>query len=493
MKKLKLIILAILLPCVIFLSGCSINDLKNYYGIDPTPLSPSDIEAFTKGDAGKDGKDGKDGLNGINGINGQDGDNINLFEIYEKIQIEDGYTGTYSDFIREFLDKSDTVYASSKALRSTVNIFAGGESTVTYMDFNGVIRSFTHNSYSAGSGVIYSLDKSTGDALIITNYHIVYNAEIEGNIATDINIILYGNEQFSFVTKEAATDYRNYKQYYYQEFTSNYTIKASYLGGSMEYDIAVLKVTNSDVLKNSNAIEAKIADSNLISPGEEAIAVGNASGLGLSVSDGVISKDSEYIQMTGVDGVTDCKFRVLRTSAPINGGNSGGGLFNLNGELVGIVNVKIASSTIENIGYAIPSIVVKYIAENIIKNCNGTTSTQVKKPVFGISIWALKTESVLNPITNAIKIVETIQIASITTGSLADGKLEKGQIIKSVSISRTDGTTTTMNLTRSFNLIDLSLTLSIGDTITFNLQNELYEDIPSVTIEITYESIKVYK
>ena len=63
--------------------------------------------------------------------------------------------------------------------------------------------------------------------------------------------------------------------------------------------------------------------------------------------------------MYGADGVTAITVRVMRTSAPINSGNSGGGMFSSEGKLLGIVNAKIVDTTTDNIGFAIPSNISK--------------------------------------------------------------------------------------------------------------------------------------
>ena len=170
--------------------------------------------------------------------------------------------------------------------------------------------------------------------------------------------------------------------------------------------------------------------------------------------------------MLGADEVTTCQFRVIRTDTPINPGNSGGGLFNENGELIGIVNAKITSSTIENIGYAIPSNIVEYVTKNIIKNCNGTDSIHVKRCMIGIIVAATSSSSAFNGLKTTI--IETVVVGSITENSIAEEKLELGDVLTSVTINYADGTSLTQNITRTFHLVDLSLTLSVGDELIIN-------------------------
>ena len=71
-------------------------------------------------------------------------------------------------------------------------------------------------------------------------------------------------------------------------------------------------------------------------------------GYGISVSSGIVCVDSEYITMTAADGKTSVSFRVIRVDSAVNSGNSGGGLFDKDGNLIGIVNAKISSTNVLN-------------------------------------------------------------------------------------------------------------------------------------------------
>ena len=149
----------------------------------------------------------------------------------------------------------------------------------------------------------------------------------------------------------------------------SYAITAEYLGGSMMYDIAVLKVTGDENLIASPARAVDIADSNDVTILDTAIAIGNPGGDGLSATVGYINVDSEDITVvfeTGANSSAEVDLRVMRTDAAVNSGNSGGGLFNDKGELIGIVNAKSGNTSEENIGYAIPSNVAIAIADNAI-------------------------------------------------------------------------------------------------------------------------------
>ena len=308
--------------------------------------------------------EGADGTNGENGINGEDGADrvLSPAELYQEATAN-GYTGTYLEFLKEYLSSSSsaiTAYATNNALRSAVSVVC----TFDYTSTNIFGQTQTGNAKSSGSGVIYKLDKASGSCYIITNYHVVYykNSNTEDKISDDIKIYLYG--------------------YQLSSTSVDYAIEATYVGGSLNYDIAVLKVTNSEILKNSDAVSASVA-TEVPAVGSTAIAVGNPSGGGISATSGVISVQSEYIQMTGADDQTTVQIRVMRVDTAINSGNSGGGLFNANGELIGIVNAKVNFSSIENIGYAIPVSTAVSVAENIIDGAE-SGYTSVRKCMLGI-------------------------------------------------------------------------------------------------------------
>ena len=476
-KKIKYILSSILIcTLVIIFCGCSSNPLLNYVS-----MQGSNIDTSTQLP--------KDGLNGVDGKDGKDGDSIDLYNIYEQLYNLGEFTGTYAEFVKEYLNSESTKNATNKALNSVVSIYSAFTSTITYNKTPQETETFIQKGYGAGAGVIFRIDKSTGDALIITNYHVVYDNNASPQISNEIAIFLYGNQNFTIQTVDSISD--GWKTYKHQKLISESKIVATYLGGSMLYDIAVLKVTGNELLKNSSAEAATFADSNDICVGETAIAVGNPSGMGISATQGVISVDSEYITMTGADGRTPCQFRVIRTDSAINSGNSGGGLFNGNGELIGITNAKITSSTIENIGYAIPSNVACNVAENIVRNCNGVDKTSVKRCILGITIGA-KTSSAVSKYTEngyITEIVETVYIDDITKNSVAENLFSVGDILTKLTINYQDGSSITKSITRTFHLVDLSLTLSAGDTLIIERTNSLGSPLSNVSITFTDEHI----
>lgn len=332
-----------------------------------------------------------------------------------------------------------------------MNISCAFEKTsITFPYYRPVTSAYTQQ----GSGVIYRLDKQNGDMIIITNYHVVYSADsnTDEGISDDISVYLYGAE---FESKK---------------------MTASYIGGSMYYDIAVLSVKNSDTVRTAPVQAARFADSDLIHAGQTAIAVGNAAGLGISVTRGIVSVDSEYITMKGADETTNITFRVMRVDTAVNSGNSGGGLYNANGELIGIVNAKMSTDSIENIAYAIPSRVVQGVAENILTNCLDTEETSVQRVTLGVTLGTVDSSLEIDRETGLVGLSEKVAVSAISAGSLADGVLQQGDVLRSATLG-----SRTVTITRRFQLIDLLLHAKDGDTLTLTFTRDGVEMTESFT------------
>ena len=254
----------------------------------------------------------------------------------------------------------------------------------------------------AGSGVIYKLGYSggalNGDMYIITNYHVISNysyASGSGSTmklwtAQKVEVSLYGMASVAF--------------------------SATVLGGSSQYDIAVLYVNggsavtkpagdsrNVKTVIQSTAIRATDVCANLVPVlGAPVIAVGNPLDGGLSVNEGIISRTSERIPMEDLANPSQTAlYRVIRISCGINPGNSGGGLFNNKGELVGIIEARTFwNSTskdypVDNMAYAIPldiairianQIMERFAADPSLVNASSAKSIAMQKPIYGIEL-----------------------------------------------------------------------------------------------------------
>jgi len=355
----------------------------------------------------------------------------------------------------EGADKPNVI-AAAKGLLSSVSVSCYFEYSSGY----GPSYTGSKTEMREGAGVIYRLDKNKGDAYIITNYHVVYEASAttKGRISDSMYIELYGMEDCG---KEIACEY---------------------VGGSMYYDIAVLKVEGSRIIAESNAVAAEFADSSDVCVLDTAIAIGNPEGDGISATVGYINVDSEIIEMLASDEKTVILVRVMRIDTPVNHGNSGGGLFNDKGQLIGIVNAKTDSTEVENIGYALPSTLVASVVKNILDNCNGDTVTSVQRCMLGIAVGIKDKYTEYDTETGRLHKKEQVIVTSVKSNGAADGKIQEGDIIRAIRI---DGML--YEVDRTFKATETMLNARVGSLVVVYLTrggNEI-----EVTVPITAECV----
>ncbi|MFC4402356.1 S1C family serine protease [Gracilibacillus xinjiangensis] len=195
-----------------------------------------------------------------------------------------------------------------------------------------------------GSGVIYKVD---GDkAYIVTNHHVIQGADT-------VEIVLSDEEN----------------------------VEAQLIGSDMYTDLAVIEMDASYARK-----KIELGTSENVHVGEPAIAIGNPLGMYLSgsVTQGIISGKQRAIpQDFNGDGRADWQSEVIQTDAAINPGNSGGALLNMQGQLIGINSMKIAESSVEGIGFAIPIDDAIPIIEELEQ------TGEVTRPFLGIEAYSL--------------------------------------------------------------------------------------------------------
>ena len=430
-------------------------------------------------------------LASLQGINGQDGKDLDIDEVYKSAQA-DGYTGTLLEFIQEYLNvdlrEDNDTQTIAKNITSIVSVYAAYTTTKTYLVNTGFIqREVTEviASASAGAGVIIDLDKSTGDALIVTNYHVLHSlgSDTENDISDCIYLYLYGARNYF----TSASDPLNNGQLYDvngdgvadkndQGDQGGDGIKATFVGGAMDYDIAILRVSGSEYLKNSCATAATIGDSTAVTVGEKVYAIGNPNSQGISATGGMISVESETIVMSALDNENEeIQFRVMRTDAAINPGNSGGGLFNAQGELIGITNAKDIQDTTDNMGYALPITMVKKLVDNMLAN-NGV----VKRAMLGVLTQPSSSKAEVNA-NGKLVIKEEISIIELGEGIAKEsGKLQVGDVFKSITVN---GKTT--EIVRGYLLSDALLDVRKGDSVTVTVLRG--ENRTETTVSLTFD------
>ena len=343
--------------------------------------------------------------------------------------------------------QTNVAYAAASGLRSAVSVYCFYTQTTGGNSF-WTPTPTTKTYYSAGSGVIYTLEEG-GSAFVVTNFHVVYDGSSDSadGISEEIYLYLYGME------------------------SDKYAIPATFVGGSAKYDLAVLRVEQSEILKaamaSGSAIAATVGDSDSLMPGQTSIAIGNPASEdleGLSVTCGVISVDSEYIVMNAVDNSGEAEFRVIRIDTPVNPGNSGGGLYNDKGELIGIVNAKTVITNVESIGYAIPSNVVRAVADNIIDHCYGKDCKRVMRGTLGISVAVTGLSTYYDSDLGVLRCCEEISVYEVTAGGLGAEILQAGDLILSITVGNR-----TVEVTRQHHLIDAMLDARIGAEISLKI------------------------
>ena len=194
---------------------------------------------------------------------------------------------------------------------------------------------------SEGSGVIYK--KENGYAYIVTNNHVIANSQ-------ELEVLLADG------TRE----------------------KAELVGSDQWTDLAVIRIPADKV-----STVAEFANSDEVKAGQTAIAIGSPLGseFATSVTQGIVSANNRPVP-TDVDGdgQQDWIVNAIQTDAAINPGNSGGALMNSAGQVIGINSMKISKSSVEGMGFAIPSNEVVNIINELEKN------GKIVRPALGISM-----------------------------------------------------------------------------------------------------------
>ena len=257
--------------------------------------------------------------------------------------------------------------------------------------------------YYWGSGIILSKD-----GLILTNTHVIENCDTT-------RVTLYDNSSYA----------------------------ATLVGADSTSDIAVLKI---DV---SGLTPASFGDSAELAIGDKVAAIGNPLGetFRMTLTDGIISAIDRGISYNGHS------MTLLQTNTAINEGNSGGALFNMYGQVIGVTNMKMMSSysSIEGIGFAIPSSTIAAVADSLMQygEVRGRTA-------IGITVGAIPEN-----VTSHYDLPTGLYVSAVEEKSDAAAKgIQQGDIITAVNGSPASATS---------DILTVKNTLSVGDTITFTI------------------------
>lgn len=316
-------------------------------------------------------------------------------------------------------------YASSGSALTTKEIVQKAADTVVEITTESVVTGSFSRQYiqeGAGSGVVIS-----SDGYVITNHHVIENA-------SQITVTL-----------------RNHKEY------TDVKIVGTYESG----DLALLKINTKDKLQ-----AAVFGDSEKLNVGDYAVAIGNPLGqLGGTVTDGIISALDREVT------IKDETMNLLQTNAEISPGNSGGGLFDGSGELIGIVNAKSGAETAEGLGFAIPINDVVDVLSDLKKY--GYVKGQID---LGMSLsdvssmaqaWMYGTNQT------------GVYVTSVNSGSNADKVGFRGGDI----ITKVNGT----QVKSTSEVKDIIKKLKVGDRVTF----EVYRQGSKGTLKMTLQEYTI--
>ena len=320
--------------------------------------------------------------------------------------------------------KVDTgkLMTAAEVYAANVNSTVGITTSVT-TNFWG----FQTTSAASGSGFIL-----TADGYVLTNYHVIESSN-------SISVTLYDGKSYD----------------------------AALIGYDESSDIAVLKIDAEGLTP------VVLGDSDNLNVGDSVVAIGNPLGeLTFSLTSGAVSALNREITLS--NSVT---MNLIQTDCAINSGNSGGALFNLYGEVIGITNAKYSGSgtgaSIDNIGFAIPINHVRGIVESIIEN------GYVAKPYIGVSVTDVSEETMGYglPAGAAVKAVSEdspaekagLQVNDIITA--VNGKEISGRTGLSEAVSAASvGDTLTLTVYRQGKTISVDVT--VGEQIQSALANE---------------------
>ena len=233
------------------------------------------------------------------------------------------------------LEEAASVTDPDKQTLSVADIAAAvGPATVSVYIYAPSEGTGAETPVSSGSGFLI-----TEDGYIVTNCHVVDSAREDPNMSVKVNVPGYED-----------------------------LIEAEITGTDVQTDIAVIKISG------DTYPHVTLGDSDLLRPGELAVAIGNPLGtLEGTVTAGVISAIGRQMNNNGY------LMELIQTDASINSGNSGGPLINSFGEVIGVTNAKMGSA--EGLGFAIPINVAKPIIESLINY-----GRVVGRPYLGITV-----------------------------------------------------------------------------------------------------------
>lgn len=289
--------------------------------------------------------------------------------------------------------------------------------TTTYRNVNNYVLNLGEGSEismavkkSAISSTVCVSATNTSEVGAGVIYKVVRNSNDESSNAYNKGTIYFVTCYHVIETNASDTD----GKYLRVQLSSSTELKKVKVAGySSKYDLAVLKCYTDNIETFLwGCTDVTLFDSSYVSQGEQVFAVGNPLGLGITITDGLVSQINSIIMVEGKI------HRSLQISAEVNPGNSGGGLFNSSGDFIGIVNAKRDEANngaivVEGTSYAIPSSIVRGVAEQIIAG-----NSRVKKLSLNLDFSNSAKKSVEPVIYSGVtRFIDKYTVSIVTVGS----------------------------------------------------------------------------
>lgn len=302
------------------------------------------------------------------------------------------------------ITKVDTseLMTPAEVYAQNVNSTVGIRTSITSTNFWG----YQTTSAASGSGFIIS-----SDGYILTNFHVIESS-------SSVTVTTYDGTEYD----------------------------AEIIGYDQSMDIAVLKIDAKEL------VPVVFGRSETLNVGDDVIAIGNPLGeLTFSLTRGVVSALDRQVTLSG-----NVTMELIQTDCAINSGNSGGALFNMYGEVVGITNAKYSSSSsgasIDNIGFAIPVDDIRDIVDSII------TNGYIVKPYIGVSVSTVSNEATGYGLPGGASVQQVVE----------GGPAEKAGLQENDIITAVNGT----EISSSGELVEIVGNCAPGDELTLSVYRQ---------------------
>lgn len=334
-------------------------------------------------------------------------------------------------------DEISVQYATNLAMRSSVKVLAGA---------------------STGSGTIIAYDEVSKKAHILTCYHVILDSNNTNTyVNSSIQIQFYGLE------------------------SSSMKYNAKFLGGNPYADVAFLEVVLTDDVWNKYSLSVSKINTSRVQNGKTCIAIGNTKNKGLNAVKGNISLASQLTSITNLTNLAGTStLRVMRVNAILAHGNSGGGLFNTKGELIGMINSKSSNEEELNFSYAIPANVAYGIYVNILNQISqngGAIGVLAKKCQIGLSLTVNDVSAEYDQ-TN----MDYYYVQEVGVKASSISQINANDVIYEATLKRGEEEVKTIKIIEVYDLGELMWLAKVGDTLTLKYKREYTVEYVSIGI-----------